>query len=164
MSKNPASRLLHYVQKTSEPWWKYIPIVFLIAFIPSALISLALNLVFRPEAPMDLGELSIPLVLSLVLLAPLLETLIMWPIVSIIQRFIPGQAVVTAIVSAAVWGIFHGIQAPVWGLTVAWSFFIFSLCFVTWKKLSVFWAIGYVTSIHAMQNLLAVGYILMRSG
>ncbi len=156
-------RCLEFVQDTSQRWWKYIPGVFLIAFIPSAIISIVLNLIIRPEAPMDLGELSTALVLSYALAAPFLETLIMWPIISLIQRFVTKQVILVSIISALIWGIFHGVQAPLWGFTVAWSFFIFSLCFVTWKKLSVLKAIAYVTAVHALQNSLAVGYILLRS-
>lgn len=164
MNGTTIGKLLKFVQNVNQPWWRYVPYTFLIAFIPSMLISVALGLIVPMSSSVNFGKLTIGLILSLVLLAPLLETLIMWPVISGIQRIGVKRPIVVAAISALVWAVFHSLQTPVWGLTVGWSFFIFSLCFVSWKTVSNMKAYLMTFSIHAMQNSLAVGYLLLRGG
>ena len=130
-------KLLEFVQDVKQPWWRYIPCTFLIAFIPSTLISIALGLIVPESSSVKFGKLTVGLILSLALIAPLLETLIMWPVISGIQRIGVKRPIIVAGISALVWAVFHSLQTPVWGLTIGWSFFIFSLCFVSWKTVSI---------------------------
>lgn len=164
MNSKTIGKLLEFVQNVDQPWWRYISHAFLIAFIPSMLISITLGLIVPVSSSVNLGELTTGLIFSLVLLAPLLETLIMWPVISGIQRVGVKRPIIVAGISALLWVVFHSLQTPVWGLTVGWSFFIFSLCFVSWKAVSNLKACLMTFSIHAIQNSLAVGYLLLRGG
>lgn len=162
MGKISAGKLLDIVQDVSQPWWRYIPLTFLIAFVPSTFISLILGFVTPPESAVRFGELSVGLVISLVAIAPLVETLIMWPVLALIQRFVSKKPIITAAISALLWAVFHSLQTPIWGLTICWSFFVFSLCFLSWKKVSIIKAGIMTFAVHVMQNSLAVGYMLLR--
>ena len=87
----------------------------------------------------------------LVLFAPLVETLIMAIVLSLLGRFLtPTLAVLS---SAALWGGAHSLQATVWGLVVWWPFVIFSTLYMVWRERSVLAAIGVATATHLLQNL-----------
>ena len=57
------------------------------------------------------------------------------------------------LVSAALWGIAHSLQAAAWGLVIWWPFVIFSTLYMVWRERSVWAALGVVTATHALQNL-----------
>ena len=90
--------------------------------------------------------------LLLFLFAPLIETLIMAAVLSLLVRFVtPTAAVLT---SALLWGIAHSLQAAAWGLVIWWPFVIFSTLYLVWRERSVLAAVGVATATHALQNLL----------
>ena len=89
--------------------------------------------------------------LALVLFAPLVETLIMAGVLSLLARFLTPTFAVLA--SALLWGIAHSLQAAVWGLVIWWPFLIFSTLYMVWRERSVGAALGVVTATHALQNL-----------
>ena len=84
--------------------------------------------------------------------APLVETLIMGAVLSLLVRFVAPTAAV--IISAALWGVAHSLQAAAWGLVIWWPFVIFSTLYLVWRERSVVAAIGVATATHALQNLL----------
>ena len=84
--------------------------------------------------------------------APLVETLIMAAVLSLLIRFLsPTNAV---LVSALLWGLAHSSQAAAWGLVIWWPFVIFSTLYLVWRERSVWAALGVATATHALQNLL----------
>ena len=88
----------------------------------------------------------------LIAFAPLVETLIMAAVLSLLARFLsPTLAVLT---SAGLWGIAHSLQAAAWGLVIWWPFVIFSTLYMVWRERSVLAALGVATATHALQNLL----------
>ncbi len=87
----------------------------------------------------------------LVMFAPLVETLIMAAVLSLLARFLsPTLAVLT---SAALWGVAHSLQATVWGLVVWWPFLVFSTLYVVWRQRGAWAGIGVAATTHALQNL-----------
>jgi membrane protease YdiL (CAAX protease family) len=88
---------------------------------------------------------------SLVLFAPLVETLIMAAVLSLLARFLSPTVAVLS--SAALWGVAHSLQASVWGLVIWWPFVIFSTLYMVWRERSTWAAIGVVAATHALQNL-----------
>ena len=89
---------------------------------------------------------------SLVVFAPVVETLIMGCVLLVLQLFMrPGYAV---IVSAAGWAVAHSMQAAIWGLVIWWPFLIFSLLFVVWRQRSLWLAFLLPALVHMMQNSL----------
>ena len=124
------------------------PLVSLPALGLAALFAALFPAAPTPQFPGDPG-----VVFFLVtLLAPVVETLIMAAVLELLLRIVPtGWAVA---LSALGWGIAHSLQAPTWGLVIWWPFLIFSLLYVTWRKRSVAGAIGIVSAVHALNNLI----------
>lgn len=87
----------------------------------------------------------------LVLFAPLVETLIMGGVLSLLLRVTtPAIAIV---LSAIGWGVAHSSEALGWGLVIWWPFLIFSTLFVVWRQRGFWVAVGIVTATHALQNV-----------
>ena len=118
--------------------------------------SLALSAIATLFAPTlakpDFALRGVTAFLLLFAFAPLVETLIMAAVLSLLARFFsPTMAV---LVSAALWGIAHSVQAAAWGLVIWWPFVIFSTLYLVWRERSVMAALGVATATHALQNLL----------
>ena len=130
------------------------------AYLLTILGSLMLATIVRAvmpsgEAP-DFSEIAAlgpgVVIFSLVIFAPVVETLIMGAVLMILQLFMrPGYAIV---VSAAGWALAHSLQATVWGMVIWWPFLIFSLLFVVWRERSIWLAFLMPMIVHAMQNSL----------
>ena len=100
-----------------------------------------------PEFPMK-GPIAF---FMLVVFAPLVETLIMAGLLSLLLRFLP---LATAIVlSALAWGVAHSSMALGWGLVIWWPFLIFSTLYVVWRQRGFWVAVGVAATTHALQNL-----------
>jgi len=152
------------LSNTDQPMLGYVWRAWLIAIIPAILISVVVNLVFGSldwgrlaskgsvsTGPPAMWVVATAWVVGMVLLNPWLETLLMWPILRVLKLFIPEQLWV-AVVSAWLWGGFHSLLVPGWGITTAWGFFIFSVCFLEWEKKSTGRAIIVTASVHMCQN------------
>ncbi len=101
----------------------------------------------KPDFPMR-GPIAFLLLFAF---APLVETLIMAAVLSLLARFLSPTLAVLA--SAALWGIAHSLQAAAWGLVIWWPFVIFSTLYMVWRERSVVAALGVATATHALQNL-----------
>lgn len=117
--------------------------------------SLLLSWAASTLAP-DLAKPDFPLrgpvaFVLLVLFAPFTETLIMAGVLSLLIRVFPPTVAVFA--SAALWGVAHSLQAPVWGLVIWWPFLIFSTLFLVWRQRGVWAGIAVAATAHALQNL-----------
>ena len=87
----------------------------------------------------------------LVVFAPVVETLIMAAVLSILARFVSETTAVLS--SALLWGIAHSLQAAVWGLVIWWPFLIFSALFMVWRQRGFLAGLGVAATSHALQNL-----------
>lgn len=83
--------------------------------------------------------------------APLKETLIMWPIL-LMLNWLLQKPLLAALVSAALWAMYHSVHHPWHGFVVFWGFFVMSVCFLEWHKKSTSKAILVTTSIHMLNN------------
>jgi membrane protease YdiL (CAAX protease family) len=163
-SVQPADRPRHlaflpgFLFQTDGPKFLYVLRLWLLALLPSLMLSGIVSLLVPDaEPPALVTEGSIPLLLIIVV-APLIETLIMAAILLGLRKVVgPTPAVVA---SAILWAAAHSLSAPVWGLIVWWPFLIFSAAFLTWRERGLLTAIGIVTAAHAMQN--ATGILLDR--
>jgi hypothetical protein len=127
------------------------------AFLPSLLLSWASQTLLPGLAKPEFTA-STPLpIFALVVFAPVVETLIMGSVLSVLLRVMPPAAGVVA--SAIGWGIAHSLMAPIWGLTIWWPFLIFSALFVVWRRQGWWLAAGLVASVHALHNLLPALYL-----
>jgi hypothetical protein len=98
-------------------------------------------------------------VVSLSVLSPLVETLILAGTTSLLLRWMkPKHAV---LLSSFGWALAHSYQAPIWGLVIWWPFIIFTTLYVVWKQRSLAWGLLMPFVVHGLQNLLpavAIGY------
>ena len=109
-----------------------------------------------PEFPAD----SLPrIVVAMCVVAPLLETAGLAVIIWILQRVGLRPAFVP-LVAALVCATLHSLAKPLWGLEIFWAFLIFSLCYVTWVRKSVWSALGMSALLHALHNLLPLLFLL----
>ena len=87
----------------------------------------------------------------LVVFAPLVETLIMAGLLSLLLRFFtPATSI---LLSALAWGVAHSSMALGWGLVIWWPFLIFSMLYVVWRQRGFWIAVSIATTTHALQNL-----------
>jgi membrane protease YdiL (CAAX protease family) len=139
---------------------RYVLKAWALALLPSLLLSgLHAWLVpglRGPDFHTDIHRLPILLFL-LIVVSPIVETLILLPMVLFLRRlFGTGPAVVA---SAVLWGVAHSLEAPGWGLVVWWPFLVMSVALLTWRAEGLGKALAVVVSIHALQN--AVGGFLL---
>jgi hypothetical protein len=131
--------------------WLAVLIGYVTAFLPSLALAAGTSLIVPDAGQPEFGARSATTFLLIVGFAPLVETLIMGAVLSLLLRVMPATAAV--LVSAAGWGIAHSAAVPVWGLVIWWPFLVFSTLFVTWRQRS--WAAGFAVAActHALQNL-----------
>jgi len=130
--------------------FKYIFIAYLTSFLPSIVISLLINPFIGDSGPKFSGT-SFHMLFSLIIFAPLAETLLMWLIIYLLS-FTKLKTSGIVLISATIWAILHSLSSPMWGLVVLWPFTVFSISFMNWKKVSITHAICITTAIHALQK------------
>ena len=151
-----------FLFRTDEVKSRYVARAWVLALLPSMALAIVVGLLAprmdRPEIAVN-GPL---MIFFLTVVGPLFETLLMVPPLFLLNRFAgPGPAVVG---SAILWGIVHGLQAPVWGLVIWWPFLIFSIAMLTWRARGLGIAILMVAAIHGLQNSVPAVLLLVASG
>jgi len=98
--------------------------------------------------------------LGVVVFSPVAETLLMslllWGLSWVVQHK-EWQAAW----SAALWAGLHASRAPLWGVFVAWPFFVFSRAYLAWRPSGLWKAIGVTTGIHMVHNSLPALVLLI---
>jgi flagellar biosynthesis protein FliQ len=145
--------MIRILCNTDQPMLSYIWRAWLIAFIPSVVIGVIAASVIAILGYKDpLPEMSLTFFLVVgVLIGPWVETVFMGWILGILS-LITGRTIYVCLVSAVIWGILHGLQSIVQGLTATWGFFVLSLSFMEWWKKSKNRAICVAALIHTCQN------------
>jgi hypothetical protein len=90
-------------------------------------------------------------IFSLVVYAPVVETIIMGGVLLILDKLVGFTPAI--LISSAGWGIAHSLVAPAWGLVIWWPFLIFSITFLIWRRRSLLLAFGMPMVVHGLQNL-----------
>jgi len=149
------SRLLSALFDNKISIWKYILRTGLISLVPSIIIALILGLsgAITEETGPEFKGPALTLIISLVIISPLLETLLMAGGIRILS-FITKRQVLLALISACIWAVMHSLFALTWGLVVIWPFFVFSCSYINWRKRSWWHAILITSFVHAFQNIL----------
>ena len=152
-----------------RPMWKYILWMAPIGFVPSVVLGAlgaSVGLVSDStglDAKDFQGVPILGVVFLILIVSPVVETLLMSPILFLISRATKKKLTI-AIVSALIWGVFHGLASPVWGLVVLWPFFVFSCAYLTWRPKSWVKAIWVTCCIHMLQNTLpALAFVVLLS-
>ena len=91
--------------------------------------------------------------------APVLETLIMWPILAVLVKWFPGRAS-AALASGLVWGVLHVVgNRTISGLQASWPFFIFSLVLLAHWETSRRRAFFATSLTHSLVNLVLMALL-----
>lgn len=151
-----------FLFRQDEPPLPYILKGWLLALLPSlALAALAGSLASPSAEVPDIPVQGSTSLLLLIVVGPLLETLILLPMVLGFRRLLgPGPAV---LLGALLWAIGHSLAAPIWGLVVWWPFLLFSIAILTWRERGLLPTVAVVTTIHGLQNATA-GMLLLVQG
>lgn len=147
-------KLIQSIFNTDQTQVVYIIKAGLIAFVPAIILSYMVNITFPNATQPDLGDGFIIMFIGVVLFSPLLETLLMWPIVFVLG-LMKRSTWITAILSALLWACLHSLSAPIWGITTFWTFVVFSIAFIEWRKISFSKAYWTTCFIHMFVNLIA---------
>ncbi len=123
-----------------------------IAFITAAFIVL-------PDEGPDIG-FSFADAFGLILFSPIVETLLMIPMIILISTFSKNIMVIAGI-TALIWSLLHSSAYPLWGVFTFVPFIIFSVGFQVWKKESTL--SGGITAflIHALHNCYVIFSVVL---
>jgi hypothetical protein len=140
---------------------RYVAKAWLLAMVPSLLLSGIVGLLLPHAARPDFNPAEsgpVWLTFLLVFVSPAGETLILAPLVYLLNRWLgPGPAVVT---SALLWAGAHSAAAASWGLIVWWPFLVMSVALLTWRSEGLAKALLLVFAIHALQNAAGAAMLL----
>lgn len=151
--------IISILQSSDKPLWQYIPVAVLLSIVPAYLISITI-FTFFPNIEQVAQEFGGILgIFSIAVLAPLIESIMMLPLLILLQKLTGNRWIISAIVSALIWAALHSIFNMVWGFQIVWSFFIFSIVMLTWLKKSKMVAVAVTAWVHAIQNLIGVGLL-----
>ena len=124
-----------------------------IAMVPGVLLVVAVSLIARLAGhPLrEVQEARIGF-FYLVVLGPILETLMMVPILWLLRRMF-SSPLTAAILSATLWAVLHATDSPAKGINALWAFFVLSSAFLGWRERSLLAAFWVTCSLHALNNL-----------
>jgi hypothetical protein len=88
------------------------------------------------------------------------ETLVMWPILSLLKRAL-GTSIWVPVASGLIWGGIHVATGPQWGVSQAWAFFVFSMCFLAWEKKSKGHAVLVTGLVHLFDNMVTFVRVML---
>lgn len=153
------------LRNTDQAMLSYVWRAWLIAFIPSLVLGAIATSAFASLGHKDPGpDYSSLMEFAIfgVLIAPWLETIIMWPILSILKRIF-RKTLWAALACGALFGALHVAGGPHFsqGVATTWGFFVLSLCFLEWRKKSRGRAIIVTALVHTCTNGLVAGVALI---
>lgn len=156
-------RLLDWTQNERHNVATYILKTVGLTLAGALLMGVLVGLLFPNAAQPDIGDVVLQpgiVFFGVVVASPILETLMMWPIIALLKWVLRGKsAYLIAVLSAGVWAGLHSLAAPIWGLVIFWPFVMFSLCFLNWQKRSIWMALGMTMACHALHN--SVPFLVM---
>jgi hypothetical protein len=146
--------LFKLLANTQQPIKLYIIKVTLLAVSIGLPIAYLLGFFF-PDAEVPDFEVDVHLFVTGVLFGPVIETVLMIPIIALLRK-ITQNIYYVSIFSAFFWGVIHSLQAPLWGVGVFTLFFLLTIAYQNWDVRSRGHALLVVTSIHALNNAVAI--------
>lgn len=140
-----------------QPLWKYILKMGLVSLLGSLIIAAALS-PFTGDNGRDVMKAltrnspgPFILFLSIVFIAPVVETLLLALGLKIISLFTKKMWKIV-LASSLIWAAIHSLSVPTWGLMVMWPFMVFSMAWMAWRRRSIFHAFAAAAGIHMFQN------------
>jgi len=122
-----------------------------VAFMPAAILGWIVfgSGIAKPLAPREAWHFFL---VDVLLLAPLFETALMFPVLGLLRKL--GLANThAAVASALFWAGLHAIKFPAQGLMVAWPFYVFSQSILRWDPINRNKAFLMTSAMHSLFNL-----------
>jgi hypothetical protein len=135
--------------------------VFPVLYIGAACLAALASLFFFDELSEErwMPESILGQIVALIFFAPYLETLLMLVVFKLLSLFVDGL-VFKALASGLIWGIAHAWIHPISGFSATWSFFVLSMCYLSWFPVSPKTAFCLTTGLHMATNALSL-FLLM---
>ena len=108
----------------------------------------------------DFGTTPFAIFFGMVLVSPILETLVMWPILAGLKRLFTRPWLI-AFASAGVWAALHSWSWLPWGIYIFWPFFLMSLVFLHWQKVSNTHAYWMTCAVHMVHNSVPASLVIL---
>jgi uncharacterized protein YeaO (DUF488 family) len=151
--RSAARRLLGPIFAPGPSAAAYILRSWPLAMVPAVLLVAAVALIARlaghPMPVMPRPKIGF---FFLVVLGPILETLMMVPVLWLLRRMFSSR-LTAAILSAVLWAVLHAMQSPAQGVSALWGFFVLSSAFLGWRQRSLLAAFWVTCALHALNNL-----------
>lgn len=162
LTRSAYTRALDRFFGTLVPWWRVLVNGFLLGTIPSVvLIGLIQIVIGIQSVPEDFfNRPAASLLYSTLVFAPLVETLLLAVIVWMLRRFIRDRMMIALVVGVLA-GLAHGASAAIWFFGTAWTFFVMTYVFVTWRQVSAVLAFLLCMGIHFVNNSFAMSIYLL---
>ena len=159
--------MIRWIGDREAPLILYVVRAALLSAVPSFAIAAALFFVL-PEAVLaqadaiaDPGPSNLLVeAFGYVVFAPVVETAGM-ALLFVLLRWLHVPAWGQVAVQVVVWSVLHALIAPIWGVTVAWSFLVFSLVYLAQERRSGIHAFIATTLVHAVQNAVATSLMYL---
>ncbi|MEQ1516733.1 MAG: CPBP family glutamic-type intramembrane protease [Usitatibacteraceae bacterium] len=95
-----------------------------------------------------------------IIFAPVVETFLLAGLVNILSR-VTKRPVQIAALSALLWGSFHALFGLLWFFGTVWSFFVFTVAYIVWKKVTFSHGLVAASLPHALVNSSAMLLLLL---
>ena len=133
-------KTIKFITDPEQGFLKYLVKSYLLAFIPAQVLALFISFMNIDESNsddylLDQSEQILEIVAGFVFIAPIIETILMALFITAISLIIKNVYTVSFI-TALIAGLIHSLFIPFWGIHTFWPFFIFSMAFLTWRKIS----------------------------
>ena len=158
-------KTIKFITDPEQGFFKYLVKSYLLAFIPVQVLALFISFMNidgsnSDDYLLDQSEQILEIVAGFVFIAPIIETILMALFITAISLIIKNVYTVSFI-TALIAGLIHSLFIPFWGIHTFWPFFIFSMAFLTWRRISFIKGFLMANAIHLLYNIVPTIAIIL---
>jgi len=158
-------KTIKFITDPEQGVLKYLVKSYLLAFIPAQVLALFISFMNidgsnSDDYLLDQSEQILKIVAGFVFIAPIIETILMALFITAISLIIKNVYTVSFI-TALIAGLIHSLFIPFWGIHTFWPFFIFSMAFLTWRRISFIKGFLMANAIHLLYNIVPTIAIIL---
>ena len=158
-------KTIKFLTDPEQGVFKYLVKSYLLAFIPVQVLALFISFMNidgsnSDDYLLDQSEQILEIVAGFVFIAPIIETILMALFITAISLIIKNVYTVSFI-TALIAGLIHSLFIPFWGIHTFWPFFIFSMAFLTWRRISFIKGFLMANAIHLLYNIVPTIAIIL---
>ena len=142
-------KTIKFITDPEQGFFKYLVKSYLLAFIPALVLALFISFMNidgsnSDDYLLEQSEQILEIVAGFVFIGPIIETILM-----------------ALFITALIAGLIHSLFIPFWGIHIFWPFFIFSMAFLTWRKISFIKGFLMANAIHLLYNIVPTIAIIL---